>query len=133
MSLNEYLAVLNCSPSNFQNLGVADLVEFTSELREGQRCIVRAKVVFVDGSIFYLKEFISARYGSDRLSYSYHYQAENGFLNFRYDNAEHKPKLDFQEHKHLADFSIIQHPAPSIESLINEILSYFDDDNSGTN
>ena len=129
MSLSEYLTYLNCALSGFQNFGVADLVEFNSALREGQRCIVTARVEFVDGSVFYIKEFISGRYVINRLSYSYHYQTASGMLNFRYDNAEHKPKLAFKEHKHLADSSIIQHPSPTIETLINEILSYFDNNN----
>ena len=126
MSLNEYLTHLSGALSSLHDFGVADLVEFNSELREGQRCLVTAQVVFVDGSIFYLKEFISGRYSIDRLSYSYHYQTSSGSLNFRYDNAEHKPKLAFKEHKHLADDSIIQHIPPSIEALSNEILTYFD-------
>jgi predicted component of type VI protein secretion system len=52
MSLNEYLTHLSGALSSLHDFGVADLVEFNSELREGQRCLVTAQVLFVDGSIF---------------------------------------------------------------------------------
>ncbi|MGK7888531.1 MAG: DUF6516 family protein [Leptolyngbyaceae cyanobacterium] len=117
---------LNHVLQSIQDLGLADQVEISSELREGQRWVVTANVEFVDGSTFYLKEFISGKYGINRLSYSYHYQSIDGILNFRYDNAEHRPKLTFKEHKHLANSSIIEHQHPPVERLVEELLSYFD-------
>ena len=54
--------------------------------------------------------------------YVYHYQySENQFI-FRYDNALHKPKLPFLEHKHLPE-QIIEASAPTPANVFEEIFT----------
>ena len=62
---------------------------------------------FVDGSTLVIREYVDAKYGLEILSYAYHFQDQNNILIFRYDNASHKPMLNFEQHKHIGNKDII--------------------------
>jgi len=57
-----------------------------------------------------------------KLSYAYQYQASNGELIFRYDNAVHRPALGFKEHKHTKDGAIIEASLPDISDIVDEVI-----------
>ncbi|MFQ5632637.1 MAG: DUF6516 family protein [bacterium] len=42
---------------------------------------------------------------------------------FRYDNAVHKPSLQFKEHKHLKN-RVVKAPAPALAEVLSEIFSH---------
>jgi len=70
-----------------------------------------------------IREYISSKYGIERLRYAYQYQNRNGDLLFRYDNAAHKPKLDRPEHRHSPDCIDIVNP-PDMADLIDEVIGF---------
>jgi hypothetical protein len=47
-----------------------------------------------------------------------------GALIFRYDNARHKPKLPFENHKHLTGGKIIEAPIPELADVFEVIMDY---------
>ncbi len=58
---------------------------------------LRVKVVLVDDSQLYIKEYRSL----DSFLYSYHWQDQNGSMRIRWDNAPHHDDLrTFPHHKH---------------------------------
>jgi hypothetical protein len=107
--------------------GIWAFVAHTSllfEVRPMQQAFIKASIVFTDGATLHLREFIDCSSGSvEKLSYSYHAQDEHQHVIFRYDNAPHKPPLDFVEHKHCRDGSIIQAGSPLLQMVIDEIIS----------
>lgn len=94
------------------------------DIRPMQQAFIKASIVFTDGAALHLREFIDCSSGSvEKLSYSLHAQDEYQHVIFRYDNAPHKPPLGFVQHKHCRDGSIIQADAPSLQMVIDEIIS----------
>lgn len=49
------------------------------------------------------------------------YQDAATQMNFRYDNAAHRPSLSAREHKHTPDNIVVTLP-PTLEQVIDEIL-----------
>ncbi|WP_352247025.1 DUF6516 family protein [Candidatus Jettenia sp. AMX1] len=43
---------------------------------------------------------------------------------FRYDNADHKPRLSFNSHKHLSSGEMIQSGIPELSDILEEIMDY---------
>ena len=124
MSLSEYLAAIRDEIERLDSYGFAESVEFHEELRAGKQAIIKVEVVLVNGSTLRIREYIDARYSIEKVSYAYHLQGREGNLVFRYDNAVHKPALDFPEHKHTADGPVIQAASPDMKSLLDEVISY---------
>ena len=124
MKLNEYLSALRREIERLDTHGLAESIDFHEELRAGKQAIIKAEIVLTDGSLLIFKEYIDAKYRIARVSYAYHYQSSNGRLIFRYDNAAHKPALNFSEHKHIAGGDIEPSAPPEISKLIEEVISY---------
>ena len=122
MSLSDYLASIRQAIERLDIYGFADSIESHNELRAGKQLIFKAEVNLVDGSKLIVREYIDAKYGIEKLTYAYHYQDKDGNLIFRYDNASHKPALNFKEHKHVSDDGIIAAPAPDVSEVIEEII-----------
>ena len=122
MTLNEYLANLRQGIERLETYGFAESIIFLVELRAGKQAIVKAEVVLVDGSCLIVREYIDAKYRIERVSYAYHYQNSEGDVVFRYDNAAHKPTLEFSEHKHTLSGDIVQAHLPEIGLLIEEMI-----------
>ena len=124
MLLNEYLDSFRKGIERIANYGYGDPVEIREEIRANKQAILDAKIVLIDNSVLYIKEYIDARYGINRVSYAYQYQDREGKLIFRYDNAAHRPELDFKEHKHSGDGTISKAELPDIFDLVDEIVNY---------
>lgn len=122
MSLSEYLAAIWEEIQRLDAFGFAESVDFREELRAGKQAILKVEVALVNGSVLVIREYIDARYTIEKVSYAYHYQGEDGNLIFRYDNAAHKPALDFSEHKHTAEGHVIQSPSPDMRTLLEEVI-----------
>lgn len=43
---------------------------------------------------------------------------------FRYDNAQHRPALEFIDHKHVSDDTITECVEPDLADVIDEVISY---------
>ena len=84
--------------------------------------LLRIKVILINKSALYIREYLNGKYGIERLDYACQYQTEEGTLIFRYDNAKHKPALGFNEHKHTQNGSIIPSQLPSIDEIVDEVM-----------
>jgi hypothetical protein len=92
------------------------------ETRPGSQGYLHGFVMFVDGSRFFFREYLDVSANQvDKLMYAYHYQGVDDTLIFRYDNAQHKPKLPFLDHKHIADNEIVQAQGPTLHAVLTEI------------
>jgi len=98
--------------------------EIKNDFRTDRIGIIRGNLVFADQSILYFTEYLDLRYRIEKLSFSYHYQKKAGSLIFRYDNARHKPKLAFENHKHTADGKITEAGIPSLTDVLEEVMDY---------
>ena len=79
-------------------------------------------LLFDDDSELHFREFLDISLPEPKLMYAYHYQDVHQALIFRYDNAEHRPKLAQAEHKHMrAGVSTL--PVPTLAQVIDEILA----------
>ncbi len=83
---------------------------------------IESKVIFQDGSILNLFEFL--RLANDsivREKYRYHYMTQDHKMIFRYDDAPHHQEIStFPHHKHVGE-NIIESPPPSIKAILTEI------------
>jgi hypothetical protein len=122
MFVKDYLADLTESINEYSISGFIVISEITSDFRNDKIGIIRGKIVFVDESILFFKEYLDLRHKIDKKAYSFHYQDRNSNLIFRYDNALHKPRLAFSEHKHTGD-KIIQSSIPDIGAVLEEIIT----------
>ena len=86
--------------------------------------IIKGIISFIDNSNLFFTEYLDIRYKIEKLTYSFHYQQKDGKLIFRYDNAEHKPRLNFAYHKHLSSGEIIQSDIPDLSNIFEEIMDY---------
>ena len=102
-------------------------VQVTIDARPGNQAYVYGAFRFVDDSLLYFREYLDTT-GADtqKLMYSYHYQTGAGALVFRYDNARHQPALSFGEHKHVGKADVIAAFAPSLASVLTEIVTLND-------
>jgi hypothetical protein len=93
------------------------------ETRPGNQGYLQGRVVFVDGSHLFFREYLDIiEPGVDKLMYSYHYQEEENQLIFRYDNARHKPTLPFRSHKHIFPNEIVAAIPPTLDDVLAEIV-----------
>ena len=99
--------------------------QLRSEYRTDFEGFVRGEITFKDGSILYFREFVDAEIMVDRKMYSYQYMDASKCLIFRYDNADHKPKLNLPNlphHKHdESEENIIASSAPTLAEVLQEI------------
>lgn len=122
MSISDYLASFRHDIDRLDTYGFAESIIFQEELRAGKQAVVRAEIVLVDGSCLIIREYIESKYGLEKLSYAYQYQDRDGNLVFRYDNAAHKPKLDFVNHKHSSAGIEMVNP-PEMSELVDEVIA----------
>jgi len=124
MSLHKYCEKIRNALEKFDNYGLSESADFQEEIRAGKQAIINAEVKLINSSVLVIREYIDAKYKLERLRYAYQYHNAEGILIFRYDNAAHKPSLDFKEHKHLFDGKIIYASPPDIFDLLDEIMEY---------
>lgn len=94
----------------------------TYEDRPPTAGVIRGRILFSDGSLLHLREYVLLSDSIVRLKYAYHYVAEAQTLVFRYDNAldpaaKHLPT--YPHHKHLPH-SLEHSPAPSLQAVLNK-------------
>jgi len=121
MLLREYLSEISNIINEFANTGIILSSEVTTDFRTEKIGSIKGIFVFVDGSKLFFTEYLDLRYGTHKQTYSYHYQAKDSKLIFRYDNALHKPKLGCNEHKHVGN-DIIPSGIPSLADTLEEIF-----------
>ncbi len=69
--------------------------------RTNRSGLIRGDLYFLDGSRLYFRELVDIQETIVRLMYSYHYQASDQRMIFRYDDTPHHPELTgFPHHKH---------------------------------
>lgn len=124
MLLRNYLNSFRQEIEKLEEYGYTESVELKEEIRAIKQAVVTARVVFLNGSELHIKEYLDAKYKIERISYAYHYQDRDGNCIFRYDNAVHRPALEFNEHKHTRDGNIIVVDLPGISKILNEIIGY---------
>ena len=86
---------------------------------------IRGEIIFSDGSILHLREFVDIKKIQNRDMYSYQYMTSSKELIFRYDNTEHHKKLNlpnYPHHKHDgSQDNIISSNAPTLADVLEEI------------
>ncbi len=87
--------------------------------------VIRNEILFMNGSMLYVREFIDVESGVERLMYSYHYVDSSNQLIFRYDNTGHHKKLNlptYPHHKHVGQSNTIAaSTAPDFAAVLREI------------
>jgi len=122
MYLAEYLSVLTARVEEYSRTGLIVSSEIKADFRTEKIGIINGVIEFVDESKLFLTEYVDLRYKLDKLTYAYHYQDRNGHLIFRYDNASHKPRHPYKDHKHTRSEVISCH-IPEVGEVLEEILS----------
>jgi len=122
MSLRDYLAAFHRAIGRIDDFGFAESIDMKQEIRAGKQAVIKSTIVLVNGSVLHIKEYIDARQKVERTDYAYQYQDKTGRLIFRYDNARHRPELEYRDHKHLADGSIVPSSMPRITDVVDEVM-----------
>jgi len=104
--------------------GLITSSEIKADFRTERTGLIKGVIEFIDDSKLFLTEYVDLRYKLEKLTYAYHYQEKTGQLIFRYDNAVHRPRLGFKDHKHLKD-KAISCDIPEIREVLEEILRRF--------
>ena len=125
MSLQKYIDQFRNALEKLLDFGLTESFNFEQEVRPGRQAVINAEVVLINEIILYIRAYIDAKYKITLMSYAFQYQKKNGKLIFRYDNAAHKPTLDFKEHKHLESGETIEASPPDPLDLIDEIIESF--------
>ena len=124
MSLHDYLELFRQAIEKVEDYGYAESIEINEEIRPNKQAVIKAKIVLIDGSVLHIKEYIDAKYTIQKVSYAYQYQNRDGDLIFRYDNAVHRPALEFKEHKHIKGGDIIEAILPDVPDIMDEVLGF---------
>lgn len=120
MLLDDYLNEIENTLNTFSSLIVNQSV--TIDKRPQEQAHIFGILLFNDESTLHFREFIDASEGKiDKVAYSYHFQDKSNALLFRYDNAKHKPALDFVEHKHFSG-NITYAPDVTLQDSIQEAM-----------
>lgn len=125
MLLSEYLSDIVRTIDEYSKTELIAHSDISSDLRTPKIGIIKGSIAFINDSKLYFTEYVDARYKIQKLSYSFQYQTSQNELIFRYDNAVHKPKLSFDEHKHLRDGNIVEAEAPEFSEILREIINSF--------
>ena len=91
MSLHDYLDSFHSAESKIEDFGFSESIDTKIEIRPSKQAVIKARILLVDGSVLQVREYIDAKYKTEKISYAYHCQDKSGKLIFRYDNARHKP------------------------------------------
>jgi len=124
MTIQKYFnKIKGCLDRYVKSFHIID-IEVNFDYRTHQQGFVSGVVYFANNTRLHFKEYVDASEEIfQKLRYSYHFQDADHSLIFRYDNAAHKPKMSFKEHKHLAN-EIVEAPSPTLSEVILEILAH---------
>ena len=123
MFLAEYLSILTAQVDKNSRTGLITSSEIKADFRTEKIGLIRGLIEFIDESKLFLTEYVDLRYKLNKLTYACHYQDKNGQLIFRYDNALHKPRLDFKDHKHFGD-KVISCDIPELREILEANTNY---------
>ncbi len=73
MSLHDYLKSFREAIENVEDYGYAKSIEINEEIRPNKQAVIKAKIVLIDGSVLYIREYINAKYTLQKVSYAYQY------------------------------------------------------------
>ena len=62
MLLRNYLRLFRQAIEKFENHGYTESVQIKEEISPNKQAIIKAKIVLVDSSVLYIKEYIDAKY-----------------------------------------------------------------------
>jgi hypothetical protein len=124
MLLTEYLQDFTKAIDEYSKTRYIITSDLKIDARTEKIGLIKAMIIFSDDSKLFITEYIDLRYKFEKLTYSFHYQDKDGYLVFRYDNAVHKPILNFKNHKHFKGV-IYQSDIPDLRNVLEEIISNF--------
>ncbi|MDN3511827.1 MAG: DUF6516 family protein [Candidatus Jettenia sp.] len=124
MLLTEYFARLVKGIEEYSKTNLIIDTDLHLDCRTEKIGIIKGVITFIDDSKLFFTEYLDVRYKIEKLTYSFHFQQKDGKLIFRYDNADHKPRLNFNSHKHLSSDEIVQSSIPEISDIFEEIMDY---------
>lgn len=124
MLITEYLHVLVSTIDEYSKTGFIITSELRADARTEKIGLIKATIEFADDSKLFVTEYIDLRYKVEKLTYSFHYQDKDNNLIFRYDNASHKPAINFKNHKHFKG-TISQSEVTELKDVLEEIISDF--------
>lgn len=124
MLLTEYFARIVRDIEEYSKTNLIIDSDLHIDCRTEKIGIIKGTVTFLDNSCLFFTEYLDVKYKIEKLTYSFHYQQKDGTLIFRYDNAQHKPRLGFAAHKHLPSGEIIQFDIPELKDVFGEIMGH---------
>jgi hypothetical protein len=124
MSLRDYLDSFHRTIGKIEDYGFAESIDIKEEIRPSKQAVINAIINLVDGSVLQIRVYVDGKYKIEIISYAYQYHDIKGKLIFRYDNARHKPELEYKNHKHLHDGSMVQSSMPDISDVVDEVIKY---------
>ncbi len=107
-----------------ENSSIARTPKLTLDKRSSTIGFIHGEIYCVDGSELHFRELVDMKKSPIRVMYSYHYQGKNKKMIFRFDNAEHFPKLpNFPHHKHIEDGKVValEESLPDLGKALTEI------------
>ena len=117
--IDAYFQLINDTLANSPVIKSQDIFAEKRTLTEGY---LRANVLFINSSQLHFRELITTEPVIQRISYTYHYQREDGIMLFRYDDAPHFPTLpNAPHHKHRGEEDVIASEPPDLQSVLKEI------------
>ena len=121
MLLRDYVAALE---KLFLSTPFVTSTSLSYEERPPSAGMIKATIVFADGSQLDLREFLVLEPVVQVFKYAYNYR-KAGSLIFRYDNANDPAGRNFRtfpEHKHVST-GILEAVKPSVEQVLDEVVS----------
>lgn len=118
--ITKYFKEIENTISSFSNL----IKEYSKseKLYSENKGYIRCKIVFTNNYSLSFMELIDIE-KPVKQKYSYHFKDDDNNLMFRYDNAEHHPKLNtFPHHKHLPN-NVIKSTEPELLDILMEIYN----------
>jgi len=114
--LQSLLGIVAASP-------VVRASDVTLDQRAPRAGLIRGDLYFADGSRLHFRELVEVQAQVVRRMYSYHYQAADTTLIFRYDDTPHHPDLStFPHHKHDgSEGNVVAVTPPDLPGVLREI------------
>ena len=104
------------------NSAIIKSQDVQTERRTPAEGYLRGNVLFKDDTRLHFRELVTTDPKIQRVSYTYHYQRADAALIFRYDDANHFPKLSTApHHKHIGDTEVVAANPPDLEIVLKEI------------
>ena len=121
-NLSRYLDRLYATIQSRRETTVEAFELLDRSVTAGRTSELFVRLRFWDGSLLQAEEALVVQaYAIVKVRYSYHYQAADGTLILRYDNAPHYPDLaGFPDHRHDPD-RVLPASAPDLSQVLKEI------------